>query len=221
MEKQVDILVSSLRQFWEQLASLLPNVIAAVFLLTAGWLVAKLVRKATIRLLRLLRVDVIAEKSGIEDFLLRGNVKFTTVTLLGSLVYWIILFTVVLAVLNSMGLEVAAQLFNRIILYLPNVVVAVIVLIFGTQFARFVQGIAFTYLSNVGIAGAEAISLIAQYALLFFVVSVALEQLQIGGQILISAFQIAFGALCLALALAFGLGGREWAGQVLSRLTKK
>lgn len=219
--EQLDILVSSLREFWSQLAEVLPKVLASILLLTFGWIVAKLARKATIRVLRLLKVDVMAERSGIEDFLLRGDVKFTAVTLLGSLVYWTILFTVVLAVLNSMGLEVAAQLFNRIILYLPNVVVAVIVIIFGTQFARFVQGLAFTYLSNVGIAGAEVISFIAQYALLFFVVSVALEQLQIGGQVLVSAFQIAFGALCLALALAFGLGGREWAGQVLSRMLKK
>lgn len=203
------------------MAAVLPKVLASILLLTFGWIVAKLARKATIRVLRLLKIDVMAERSGIEDFLLRGDVKFTAVTLLGSLVYWTILFTVVLAVLNSMGLEVAAQLFNRIILYLPNVVVAIIVIIFGTQFARFVQGLAFTYLSNVGIAGAEVISFIAQYALLFFVVSVALEQLQIGGQVLVSAFQIAFGALCLALALAFGLGGREWAGQVLSRMLKK
>lgn len=219
--EQLDILVSSLREFWSQLAAVLPKVLASILLLTFGWIVAKLARKATIRVLRLLKIDVMAERSGIEDFLLRGDVKFTAVTLLGSLVYWTILFTVVLAVLNSMGLEVAAQLFNRIILYLPNVVVAIIVIIFGTQFARFVQGLAFTYLSNVGIAGAEVISFIAQYALLFFVVSVALEQLQIGGQVLVSAFQIAFGALCLALALAFGLGGREWAGQVLSRMLKK
>lgn len=218
---QIDILVKSMEQFWEQVAAIFPRLFLSLLLLTAGWIIAKIVRKGTTRILRLLRVDVVAEKSGIEDFLLRGDVKFTAITLLASLAYWTILFTVVLAVLNSMGLEVAAQLFNKIILYLPNVVVSVIVLIFGAQFAKFVQGVSFTYLSNIGIAGAEIISLIAQYALLFFVVSISLEQLQIGGQILVSAFQIAFGALCLALALAFGLGGREWASHVIERLFKK
>jgi len=219
--EQVDVLVRSLQSFWDQLATILPKIFISLFLLTIGWIVAKLARKATIRLLRLLRVDVMAEKSGIEDFLLKGDVKFTAVSLLASLIYWTIMFTVVLAVLNSMGLEVAAQLFNKIILYLPNVVVSVIVLIFGAQFAKFVQGVAFTYLSNIGISGAEAIGLIAQYSILFFVVSVALEQLQIGGQVLVSAFQIAFGALCLALAVAFGLGGREWAANVIERMSKK
>ena len=56
---------------------------------------------------------------------------------------------------------------------------------------------------------------------LLFVIAVILEQLSIGGQILVSAFQIAFGALCLALALAFGLGGREWAGRLLDSLFKR
>lgn len=219
--EQVDVLVRSLHTFWDQLATILPKIFVSVLLLTIGWIIAKLARKATIRFLRLIRVDVMAEKSGIEDFLLRGDVKFTAVSLLASLIYWTILFTVVLAVLNSMGLEVAAQLFNKIILYLPNVVVSVIVLIFGAQFAKFTQGVAFTYLSNIGISGAEPISLVAQYSILFFVVSVALEQLQIGGQILVSAFQIAFGALCLALALAFGLGGRDWAANVIDRMSKK
>ena len=218
---QIDILVRSLENFWQQLAVIFPKLLISLILLTLGWLIAKVARKATIKLLRFLRIDVVAEKSGIEDFLLRGDVKFTTVSLLAALVYWTILFTVVLAVLNSMGLEVAAQLFNKIVLYLPNVLVAVIVLIFGAQFARFIQGVSFTYLSNIGISGAEVISLIAQYALLFFVVSVALEQLEIGGQILVSAFQIAFGALCLALAIAFGLGGRDWASHVLDRVFKR
>lgn len=219
--EQIDVLLQSLQKFWDQLATILPKLLLSLLLLTVGWIIAKVARKTTIRLLRLLRVDVMAEKSGIEDFLLRGDVKFTTVSLLASLIYWTILFTVMLAVLNSMGLEVAAQLFNKIILYLPNVAVAVIVLIFGAQFAKFIQSVAFTYLSNIGISGAEVISLIAQYSLLFFVFSVALEQLQIGGQILVSAFQIAFGALCLGLALAFGLGGKEWASSVLNRLLKK
>ncbi len=215
--EQLDIMLESLRQFWNQVAEVLPRIIAALVILTLGWMLAKLVRRATKRLLNLLKVDVIAERSGIEDFLLRGDVKLTMVGLLSSLVYWIIMLTVVLAVMNSLGLDAAAELFNKVILYLPNVVVAVLVLIFGAQFARFIQGISFTYLTNIGIGGARLMSMITQYALLFFVVSVALEQLEIGGQVLVSAFQIAFGALCLALALAFGLGGRDWASGVINR----
>jgi hypothetical protein len=218
--EQANYLLESLRSFWGEISVALPRIIGAVLLLTIGWIIAKMIRKATIKILRLVKVDVLAEKSGIEDFLLRGGVKYTTVTILANLVYWSIMFTVTLAVLNSLGLQSAAELFNQIILYIPNVFVAVLVLIFGTLFAKLFKGIAYTWLSNLDIGGSEIVSTIAQYAILIFVVSVALEQLSIGGQILVSAFQLAFGALCLALALAFGLGGRDWAAQILEKFKK-
>lgn len=221
MPEQLRAFLNSLETFWLNLSLFLPQIIASFVLLILGWLVAKLLRKLALRVLKFLRIDVAAEKSGIDDFLVKGGVRYTTTTIVANLIYWFVLFTVMLALLNSLGLQTAAELFNRIVLYIPNVIVAVLVLMFGALFARFVKGVTFTYLSNIGIAGAEVMSTIAQWAILIFVFSVALEQLAIGGQILVSAFQIAFGALCLALALAFGLGGREWAAHILERFWKK
>lgn len=210
-----------LREYWGQISAVLPKVIGAAILFIVGGIIAKYIRKLAIRLFRLLRLDVASEKAGLEDFLIRGGVKFTAVTLMGDMIYWLLVFVVLLAALNILGLEVAAELFNKIILYIPNVLIAIIVLIFGMMFAKFIQGVTYTYLSNIKIEGAELISVLARYAVMLFVVSMALEQLAIGGQILVSAFQIAFGALCLALALAFGLGGREWASKMLQRLWDK
>lgn len=219
--EQVNLFLESLRSFWLELSSFLPQLVGAIVLFIVGWLLAKVVQRIVRRGLQLIRFDVLAEKSGIEGFLLQGGVRFTTVTLVSNIVYWFILLTVILAALNTLGLQAAADLFNQIILYIPNVLVAIIVLIFGALFAKFVWSATFTYLSNVGIDGAEVISTVAQYAILVFTVSIALEQLAIGGEILVSAFQIAFGALCLALAIAFGLGGKEWAGRILENLSKK
>jgi len=210
-----------LENFWRQLSVVFPKILAASILVILGGFIAKYLRKLAIRLLRVMRLDIAAEKSGLEDFLIRGGVKFTTVTLLGNMIYWLIIFVILLGALNILGLEVAADLFNRIILYIPNVLIAMIVLIFGMMFAKFVQGVTYTYLSNIKIDGAELISIMARYAILLFVMSMALEQLAIGGQILVSAFQIAFGALCLALALAFGLGGRDRAAKILDNMWKK
>jgi hypothetical protein len=210
-----------LEAFWFQMVAVLPKLLAAVVLIVVGGIFAKFIRKIAIRLFKLVRLDVAAERSGMEDFLLQGGVKFTTVTLLANMIYWLVIFVILLGALNIIGLEVAAELFNKIILYIPNVMIAVIVLIFGMMFAKFIQGLTFTYLTNIKIDGAELISAVARYAILLFVISMALEQLAIGGQILISAFQIAFGALCLALALAFGIGGKDWAGRALDKLWKK
>jgi len=210
-----------MKSFWIDVSSAFPALLAATALLLVGWVVARLVRRGVLRFLKLVRVDELAEKAGIENFLLQGGVRYTTVTLLADLAYWLIMFTVILAALNSLGLQNAAALFNKIILYMPNVIVALLVLMFGAFIAKIARAITFTYLSNVGISGADVIGHIAQWAILLFVVSVALDQLSIGGQILVSAFQIGFGAFCLALAIAFGLGGKEWATHILSKIWKQ
>jgi len=220
MPEQFASALAFFRTAWSQLTILLPQLFAALVLLVAGWLVAKLIRKVIIKFLKFVRVDVLAEKAGIDDFLLQGDVKYTTVTIIANGVYWLLMFAVMFAVLNSFGVSAAETLFAKILLYIPNVLVALLVLVLGTFLAKIFRGLTFTYLSNIGITGADIISQIAQWAVLLFVVSLALEQLSLGGQVLVSAFEIAFGAFCLALAIAFGLGGRAWAERILERFWK-
>lgn len=217
MSPLVDPIVESLRVTWIQLQLALPRLLGALLFLTLGWLLARQLRRLVIWLLRLLRVDVLAERARIEDFLLRGGVRFTAVTLIGQLVYWGLLLVVVLAVFNILGVPMPAATIEQVTSYLPNVLVAVIIVIFGSLLARFIRGLVHTYLENIGVHGAAPISFLAQAAILVFVATVALSQLRIGGPVLVSAFQLAFGGLCLALALAFGLGGRDWAAAILKR----
>jgi hypothetical protein len=221
MTDQLKRLLDVLRGFWEQLAAFLPRLGLAVLLLVLGWAVARLGRRLVIRALRLVKADVAAEKAGLEDFLVQGGVRFTTVTLIGSFVYWGINLTVILAALTVLGVETAGQTMSRLVLHVPGVITAVVVLILGTLLGQFVGALTHAYLANLGVTGARAISAIARWAVVVFVIAVSLEQLSIGGQVLVSAFQIAFGALCLALALAFGLGGREWAARVLDSFLRK
>lgn len=221
MAEQLALLAESLETFGRDLATVVPRIVAVLVLVVAGWVVARLARRFTVRALRLARIDVAAEKAGIEDFLVQGGVRMTAVTIVGNLAYWLINLVVLLAALSALGINTAGELFNRMVLFIPNVIAAVVVLIFGALLAQFVGALVFTYLSNLGVAGAGAISAIARWAVIVFVLAISLEQLRIGGQILVSAFQIAFGAFCLALALAFGLGGREWAARLLDSFFRK
>jgi len=218
MSNQINSMLDSFKIFWEQLLQFLPQLVIGILLMVAGLLIAKLLRKIVVKFLKLVRLDVAAEKAGIENFLIKGGIHYTTVNVLANIVYWFLIFAFTLAVLQSLGLDAAKELFNKILLYIPNVIVAVLVLIFGTLFAKFVRGAAYTYLSNIRISGAEFISNIAYWAIIFLVISMTLQQLSLGGQVLISAFEIAFGGLCLGLAIAFGLAGKEWATQILEKL---
>lgn len=219
MQQQLDVFVASLTSFWTQLASFIPQLLAALLLLFVGWILANLARTGVIKLLDLLRFDSLADKTGIEAFLKQGHVDISLGRLIANLVYWVIIFIVIVTVANSLGLHLVAELFNKIVLYIPNVIVAILVLVFGILIARIINRLVFAYLNNIGVQGALTISTLSEYAMIIFVVFVALEQLEIGTTLLTAAFQIGFGAIGLALALAFGLGGREWAAGVIKRMT--
>lgn len=214
-------LLRSLERQWYAASAALPDILLALVLLFAGWLLAKLVRRAAIRVLRAIRLDVLAERAGIEDFLIAGGIRFTTVTLLAAALYWAILLAIFVALLDSLGVRAAGDLLTRMVNYLPNVLLAVGILVFGSLLARILGGLVYTYLNNIGSAAAEPIAAIARLAVLAFVVFMAAEQLAIQSQVLVSAFQIAFAALCFALALAFGLGGRDWAASMIDRYTRR
>jgi len=214
-------LLQSLRNTWGNLWTNLPDLGLALLLLIAGWLAAKLIRQVAIRVMKAAHVDDLAERSGLDDFLVQGGVEYTTVTLIAGALYWLILAAVFIALLDALGLRTAEVLLTRLANFVPNLVVAIGILVFGSLLSRIVGGLVFSYLSNIGTAAAEPIGALARYALLVFVIFMAAEQLAIQTEVLVSAFQIAFAALCLAAALAFGLGGRDWAEKVINRYTRK
>jgi hypothetical protein len=221
MQQQLDVFVASLTSFWTQLAGFVPQLLAALVLLFVGWLFANLIRTGVMKLLDLLHFDSLAEKTGIEAFLKQGNLDISLSRMLARLAYWVVIFIVIVTVSNSLGLQMVAELFNKVVFYIPNIIVAILVLVFGVLVARFINRMVFAYLNNMGVQGALTISTLSEYATIVFVVFVALEQLQIGTNLLTAAFQIGFGAIGLAFALAFGLGGREWAAGVIKRMTEK
>jgi hypothetical protein len=221
MRDQFGLIFESLQNSWYQVAAFTPRLLVALLLLIVGWLIARGAEWITVQLLRKVRVEEAAEHTGLDDFLLRGGVRFTVVTLIGRTIYWGILLMFSLAMFNLLGLTMGEDLMARLVGYVPNVVAGMIVLVFGSLGARFVRGLVEAYLNNVGVKEAGSLGLLVYGALLGFVCILALEQLGIDVSLLSSAFQLAFGGLCLGLALAFGLGGRAWAESILDRTRNK
>ncbi len=215
------IFMESFRNFMLQLGAFLPKLIGAIIILIVGWIIAKIIAFILTRGLKFLRLNLLTEKTGIEKFLEDGGVKLTSIEIIGKLAYWLIMLIVLLAAFNSLGLSVASELFQQIILYIPNVFVAVAILIIGLFFANFIFEILSTYLKNVGVEKSDLMSNIGYYSIVIFAILIALDQLNIGRDIINSAFKFILGGFCLALALAFGLGGREWAARILEKFWKK
>lgn len=216
--QQLDIFVASLTSFWTELARFVPQLIAALVLLFLGWMLAKLARTGVMRLLTLLKFDKATEKSGLEAFMKHADLDLSVGKLLGNLVYWLIILVMIVTVANSLGLSMVAELFNKVVLYIPNVIVAILVLVFGTILARFINRLVFAWLNNMEFEGALTVSTFSEYAMLVFVFFMAMEQLQIANELLTAAFIISFGAIGLAFAIAFGLGARDWAAKVVEKV---
>jgi hypothetical protein len=221
MREQFDLILDSLQSSWFQITAYFPRVLTAIVLLILGWLIARTVQRVVVRLLRLARLEAAAEQTGVDDFLVRGGVRFTVVTLIGEIFYWGLILIVAVAVFNLIGLTMSPESVARLTSYVPNVMAALVVLIVGSLGARLIRGLVVAYLGNVGVKGSERIGILVQAALVAFVVLLALEQLRIDVKLLASAFQLAFGGICLALAIAFGLGGRNWAESILERTWSK
>ena len=200
-----------------KITAFLPALIGAIIIFVAGWIIARLVKFAVVKLLKLIRFDKATEKGGVQQFLKKGEITKTPSDILGILVYWFIMILVLIASLDALGLPIVSDLLNSIFLYIPNVVAAIIVLVLGLLVGNLLAAVVKTAASNAGLKAADGMGKLALYALVIFSIAIALDQLGVGEEIVGAAFVITFGAVALALALAFGLGGRDAAAEYLKR----
>ncbi|MGO4392127.1 hypothetical protein AB4Z46_12310 [Variovorax sp. M-6] len=200
-----------MRAFLFQIGAYVPRLVFATLVVLAGWLIAKVARFAVIRGLHAINFHVLSERAGIDNFLRQGGMVSDSTVIFGALAYWMVILASLVVAFNGLGLSHVTDLLGRIMWFVPNVFVALLVLAFGAYFANFVSEAVRTYGRNAGIQDALLLSKIAQYAILLFVVLIALDQVKIGGDIVRQSFLIVLGGVVLALALAFGLAGKDWA----------
>ncbi|HET9047206.1 MAG TPA: hypothetical protein VFO33_09630 [Casimicrobiaceae bacterium] len=218
--EDMQILLEPIRASLHQIGEFLPRVLLAIAILVIGWLLAKAVRFAVVRMLRAINFDIVTQKAGIDAFLAQGGGETDTVDVLGMLVYWLALLATLMIAFNSLGLAYVTDLIGRIVLFVPKVMVAVLILAFGAYFANFVRAAVTTYCRNVAMKDAELLGRFAFYAIMAFVILIALEQLALG-DIIRETFLILIAAIGLALALAFGIGGAKRAGDLLERWSRE
>ena len=196
-----------------QIGAFLPRLLIAVVVVIGGWLLAKVARFALIKALRAINFPVLTERSGMDNFLRQGGMAGDTTSIFGILAYWLVILAALLIAFNGLGLTYITDLLGRVVWFVPNVFVALLVLAFGAYFARFIRDTVTTYGRNVKLQDAMLLGKLAQYAVLAFVVLIALDQIKVGGDIIRESFLILLAGLVFAVALAFGLGGKNWAAE--------
>ena len=214
---QIDVMLEPVRVFLRQAGDFLPRLAVALVVLLIGWFIAKAARFAVAKGLRAINFHVLTERAGMDGFLRDGGIQASVTEILALLVYWLVILAALLIGFQSLGLTYVTDLLSKVVLFVPRVMVAVLILAFGAYFARFIGNAVCVYCRNVHIQDAELLGRLAQYAVLVFVILIALDQVGIGGEIVRQTFLIVLAGVVFALALAFGLGGRDWAADWLER----
>src|ERR1700733_4365051 len=213
----LDLLPQTADEFVHRAAVLLPNIVVAIGILILGWLLAKVARFLVERALRAINFNVLTERAGTDHFLQQGGLQGDTTTLFGLFAYWVVILATLIIAFNGLGLTYITDLLQRVELFAPKVLVAMLVIVLGSYFARFVGEAVNTYCLDAQIPDADILGKISRFLIMTFVVMIALSQVEVGGDIVQRTFLIILGGLVLALALAFGLGGKEWAAAMLER----
>ncbi len=198
----------------------IPILVGVILILVIGWIIAKVLQQLVTRGLKAIQLDNISEKAGLADILAKGDIRYTLSELIGVIVYWLAMLIVIITAINAIGLTVAAELLDKIVLYVPNVVAGIFILVIGMFLATFVSGLVRTTAANAGIGQSKGLGQIAQVVIIIFAIIVALDQF-IRTDVLKNSINIVLASIGLALALAFGLGCKEIAARFVSDLIEK
>lgn len=215
------LLIEPAKAILIQLGGFLANFLLIILILIIGWILANVVKTLVIKILQVLRIDELAGRIKLGELLTKGGLKYSFSELIGVFCYWLIILVALVIAVNAVGLTVAAELLNRVILYIPNVLAAIFILILGMFMATFLGSIVLAAANNAGIGQAKLLSKIVEIVVVIFALAITLEQLNIGTQTVGLAVNIILASLGLGLALAFGLGCKDIAGKMVAEWLEK
>ncbi len=216
-----DILVASFQEVVHRLSLVAPRLLAMLTLILVGWIVAAIARRLTVRILLAADFDRRSGGWGLTATLVRAGIRQPPTALLGRLVFWTLLLVALLMGVEALEMPATAGLAALILRFLPNLIVAALVMMTGWILANFLAQAALIGAVNAQVAGAPLIAGAVRWLVLVFAGAAALTQLGIAREMVLLAFGIAFGGTVLALALAFGHGGKELAREILETRLRK
>ncbi|HEX2911935.1 MAG TPA: hypothetical protein VH186_14095 [Chloroflexia bacterium] len=212
----MDIFGNALSTALGNLFSSLPVILGAVILLLIFWILGSILGGLVSRLLRKTGIDAWPERFNVEKYLEGPGFKITPSGAIGGFVKWFIRLFGISAAVSALGLAQVSLFLDEVLAYLPNVLVAALILALGLYLAQLGQKFAYQLAAAARFSNPSLIGKLVRYALLFFTGLVVLDQLKVASAIVIGLWAAVAGAIALALAIAVGLGGREVAHSYLT-----
>jgi len=187
----------------------LPALIGALIILVIGFIIAKILQGIVTRVLKSMGFEGWMESGGVKQFFERSQTTQTPLSILGKLIFWLVFFIAITMAVDTLGISAISDVLAQFIAYIPQIIAAILILVLATLLANFVAGIV------RGATGSNVIGSVAQYGIIVFAAFAALTQLGIAPELIAPTFLIVLGAVALAAAIAFGLGGQGVARQIV------
>lgn len=216
-----DVVTSSLVTLWAQVASFAPRLVAAIVVFLLGWLVAALLGRVAYHVVRILHVDNALGKVGFRQAWERSGFRLDSPMFFYELVKWFFIVVFLMAATNILGLNQVSDLLGRVVLYIPNVIVAIVVLLIGILVAKFLEGTVRASVRAAGLASANFLGAMTRWAIFVFALLIALSQLQVAEAIIQTVIVGLVAAISLAVGLSFGLGSVKHAEEMISSIKKR
>ena len=214
------LIQDSLRTLWGDVAGFLPRLAAALIVFVVGWLIAVLIGKLAWHIVRTIQLDHGLESIGFRRAWERSGYKLDSAYFFYELVKWFFIILFLMVATNILGLTQVTDFLAGVVAYLPNVFVAAFIVLIGVTVARFLQGVVVGSVRAAELASANMLGAMTRWAVLVFSWLVALNQLNVAGEIIRIIVMGVVAAGALALGLAFGLGGRDHADDFVAKMRK-
>jgi Conserved TM helix/Mechanosensitive ion channel len=206
----------SFENAWAQIVDFTPRVLAAVIVLVAGYFIAKLVARAITLLCDRAGLQRAAERSGLSESMSHMNIRRSVPSIIGTIVFWMLMLVFLMAGFSILEIPQVSGALNNVVNYIPNLLVATVVVVVGLLVASFFRGVIATSSDRVGISYAEQLANGCYYVMSLMVFMAAFKQLHLEFDLLNYAILIVFGGLALGFGLALGLGGRDTMAGILA-----
>ena len=193
----------------------------AVLVFVAGWIVAVALGKAVEHIVKVIRIDDVVEKAGTKGRLRKAGVELNIAKFFGGLVKWFLILVFLMAATDILHLMQVTSFLNSIVLYLPNVIVAAVILAIAFLIGTFAYAVIKGSTKVAGIVSATLLATIAKWAIVIFGLLAALVQLGVASSLINTIFIGFVAMLALAGGLAFGLGGKDEAAMILKKLRRE
>ncbi|MBD3224996.1 MAG: hypothetical protein GF313_09720 [Caldithrix sp.] len=202
-------ILEPLQNLLTQIYQFIPNFFAMVLILIVGIIVAFLVKKIAMLILKLLKFDRLTYNSGLQNTLVKSGIHKNPSEVIGVFVYWLLFLVFLMFALNALKVTALNALISGFFLFIPNLIIGCAIFLVGFLLSVIIERTVLIAAVNAELQFARLLAKATQFLVLAFFLAIALEQIGIGQNIVIAAFTILFGGIVLAAALALGLGGRE------------